>query len=100
MTLREVASQIYGLTIDGFVNGEQFTRKELEQVLRKWMDHAESNVVPNVHVVELSLPDGRWLAAVSNFRKTHDGYDYYVPDTREEEAHLYQRLGFVWTDIG
>ena len=92
MTLHEVSNQIYDLTIDGFVNGEQFTRRRLEQSIRRWMKDAEHNKIANRCVIELCLQDGRWLAIIDKFSDAPDGYDYTIPDTRDQESRLWQML--------
>lgn len=92
MTLHEISNQIYDLTIDGFVNGERFTRRELEQAIRRWMRNPERNKIPNTCVIEVCLMDGRWLATIDRFADRPDGYDYTIPDNREQEARIYQKL--------
>lgn len=88
MTLHEVSTQLYNLTIDGFVNGEQFTKHQLEAILRKWMQNPEQLKIKNRLVIELCLPDGRWFATVDRFADQADGYDYYIPETREQEQRI------------
>lgn len=90
MTIHEVSSQIFNLTLGGFVNGEKFTKQELEHVFHVWMEvHDPShNKVPGSHLIELCLRDGRWFATIDKFADRHDGFDYYIPDTREEESRL------------
>lgn len=89
MTLHDIASQIHNLTFGGHVNGEKFTKVELEHVFSKWLAHAEHNIIPNTMIIEVCLRDGRWLATIS---KTPYGYDYYIPDTREQESYLRNKL--------
>lgn len=95
MTIHEVASQIYHLTLGGFVNGEKFTKRELERVLRIWLKDAQNNTIPNTVVVELCLPDGRWLSTVTKFADRPDGFDYWIPDTRDQEFRLMEQLGIA-----
>ena len=83
MTLHEVANQIHDLTA-GTINGEHFTKTEFNTTLRRWMGLGEQMIF------ELTLPDGRWLCKVYEIR---DGYDYFLPDTREQERELYKELG-------
>ena len=91
MTIREIASQLHYLT-SGHINGTKFSKRELEQALTKWMQNPEGNAIPNTYVLELTLPDGNWYSSVSRFADCRDGYDYYIPDTREDEAILLSKL--------
>lgn len=89
MTLHDIATQVHQLTLGGFVNGEKYTRRELERTLGIWLDRAEHNAIPNTVVFELCLQDGRWLCTAS---KVGNMYDYYIPDTREDERRIWDRL--------
>ncbi len=92
MTLHDIASQLHNLSVDGFFNGEQFTRTELEHAIRAWMRGCETNKIKNTFVLEIALRDGRWLMTITKFANTPDGYDYYIPDTREQERRLLEQL--------
>lgn len=92
MTLHNIASQLHKLAVDGRINGEHFTEAELERALRHWMRDAEHNAIKNAFVLEIVLKDGAWLAEVSRFDESADGFDYWIPDTREQEARLYEAL--------
>jgi len=92
MTIHDIATQLYNLTFDGFVNGEKFTKRGLETAIRAWMRDVSGNKIPNTHVIEACLPDGRWLVTITKFADRPDGYDYSIPDTREEEARIWARL--------
>lgn len=89
MTIHEIAHQLYNLSIDGFINGEKFSRRELEDAIKRWMTNPEKLRIPNRYVIEISLRDGRWFATID---KVPGGYDYTIPDTREEEARLIEQL--------
>lgn len=88
MTLHEIATQLHNLTFGGHVNGEKFTKTELEQNLKRWLRNAGHNKIPGKVVIEVCLADGRWLATVERFDNTADGYDYWIPDTREQENRI------------
>lgn len=92
MTLHEISTQLHSLTLGGFVNGEKFTRHELESNLRRWMRDCEHKKIRNSHVVEICLMDGRWLCEIHKFADSPDGYDYYIPDTREQEQRIWDAL--------
>ena len=92
MTLHEIATQLHNITFGGHVNGEKFTRHQLEENLQRWMRNPEAIKIPNRLVIEVCLADGRWLATVDRFADGPDGYDYWIPDNRTQEAALAARL--------
>ena len=84
MTLKEASQQLFSLT-GGRVNGETFTRSQLESNIASWTRDMSRNTIKNHYVITVSLPDGEWYAALT---KTTDGYDYFIPETREQEKAL------------
>lgn len=86
MTLREVASQVHALS-HGRVNGEKFTKRELKNVFTMWMRESTR------YIGEITLADGNWLFALGRYA---DEYDYWIPDTREQEQRLYDALGISY----
>ena len=42
---------------------------------------------------EVTLADGNWLFALGRYA---DEYDYWIPDTREQEQRLYDALGISY----
>lgn len=92
MTLHDIASQLHDLSVDGCFNGEHFTRAGLETAIRMWMRNPEHNKIKNRYVLEISLQDGRWLMTIDKISDSADGYDYYIPDTRDEEGRLWDLL--------
>ena len=92
MTIKEVANQIYSLSIGHYVNGVKFTKMELESTLARWMRNAENNKIKNCVVMEICMADGRWLTEVFKYADRPDGYDYDIPDNREQEKRIYEAL--------
>lgn len=84
-TLHEVTNQIHHLT-SGRINGEQFTRSELEAAIKSWLREPAAQ-----YIFEAELPDGKWLAKVV---RVGSMYDYWVPETRKDEKRLWKELGF------
>lgn len=84
MTLHDVATQIHSMT-GGHVNGEKYSLAQLEKNIATWCRNAEGHYIGIV-----SLPDGDWLYELT---KGDYGYDYSIPDTREQENRLYDVLG-------
>lgn len=84
MTLHDIATQIHHISA-GRVNGERFSRHELEATLGRWLREPQSR-----YILEAELPDGRWLVKAENLGRGM--FDYYIPDTREQEAALKAEL--------
>lgn len=82
MTIRYIASQLHDISVAGYFNGEKFSKAELEHYIRNML--RTSNTV----VMEIALPDGRWFFKVDRYSDTADGYDYIIPDTREQEGRI------------
>ena len=87
MTLKETANQIYGLTIAGYINDVKFTKKEFQN----YMDHFFKHIGVKKHIIQIALPDGKWLCKITEYAEGQ--YDYYLPDTREQENRLFAELG-------
>lgn len=86
MTLKEVTKQLHKLS-GGHINGEKFTRKELETAISAWLKTGDS------YIAEINLPDGNWLFLIERFPTDQNQYDYWIPETRKQEKHLYHLLG-------
>lgn len=89
MTLREVSSQLFDLSVDGFFNREKFSRRRLHDYLRIMLREPQHNAIPNTFVLEIALPDGWWHCTVSRFGTM---FDYWIPDTRDQESRLLEKL--------
>ena len=87
MTLNNVCNQLVSMAMAGRINGEKFNDYTLANYLEHWF--APDRVRPdNKWFMTISLPDGEWMFYVYRYNNTPDGYDYYIPDTREQEAKL------------
>lgn len=85
MTLIQMADSIYRLSMGHVLNGEKHTKEGF----RYWFERMFFlNDRKNV-LFSMVLPDGEWLCIATHY---DDGYDYYVPDTREQEADLLKRF--------
>lgn len=88
MTLKEVANQISKLAVGGYINGEQYTAGRLHNQFRAMLRTG------NDYIFEICLPDGRWMAEVYRVRVGSQViYDYFIPDTRDQETGLFKKLG-------
>lgn len=82
MTIQYLSNQLHSLSVGGFFNGEKFTKGELLDYL-KGVFRPELNTTR--WVMEIALPDGRWFFTITRFSDSSDGFDYFIPDTREQE---------------
>ena len=89
MTIHDTAAQLHRLSVAGYINGERFTVKRLENQIEAWFRGTDKRQI----VMEISLPDGRWFFTVNRFSEKPDGFDYTIPDTREQEALIKGLLG-------
>jgi hypothetical protein len=89
MTIHETADQLHRLSVAGYINGEKFTVKRLENQIAAWFRASGKRQI----VMEIALPDGRWFFTVNRFSDKRDGYDYTIPDDREQEARIKGLLG-------
>lgn len=86
MTINYIADQLYNISVAGYFNGEKFTRKEFRTFLAMNLRNCKA------FRFEVALLDGRWLCEVRRYADTADGFDYYVPDSRDAEAELWHRF--------
>ncbi len=88
MTIHEISNQLHNLSVAGYFNGEKFTKRELEHVIAQSFRPEVQLKAGNRLVMEIALRDGRWLFTVNKYADRPDGYDYTIPDTREQEAYI------------
>ena len=91
MTIHEISNQLHALSVDGIFNGEKFAKRELEHYINNCFEKG-SLKLKNRLVMEINLRDGKWLFTVDRFSDSVNGFDYYIPDTREQEAHIWELL--------
>lgn len=89
MTIKQLSEQVFALSVGWFFNGEKFTKAELLEYLRAAF-RPELNT--SRWVMEISLPDGRWLFSINHYSEASDWYDYFIPETREQEKALADSL--------
>lgn len=92
MTIREVSKQLFDLSLGHFFNDEKWTRDQLAHYIANMFREPEGLKLKNRIVMEICLRDGRWLFTIDRFSDEPDGFDYWIPDTREQEARLWAEL--------
>ena len=83
MTLSQTITMAYDLSIDGFINGEKFTRDRFINQVKSLMRDSDS------YIFQIALPDGWWFCKIT---RGNWGYDLIVPDNREQESRLLDKL--------
>ena len=92
MTIKETAKRLFGQAIGGYFNGEKFTETRLYNTIVNGMKNCEFNAIKNAYVMQIALPDGWWYCKITKYGNKADEYDYYIPETREQERRLIDRL--------
>lgn len=85
MTLKEVIDQVYDLSVGGYFNGEKFTKTRFTKYINNMFKTG------NRLVMQIALPDGRWFFSINKLN--NNGYDYYIPETREQEKKVRAFIG-------
>ena len=86
MTIHQISRQLHSLSVGGYFNGERFSERRLEAYISNMLRTGDRLVM------EISLPDGRWLFSITRFSQLSDGFGYVIPETREQEARLISLL--------
>ncbi len=85
MTIKEISKQLCELSI--LINGETPARSWVESYIKR-MFRIGSLAVPDKLLMRVLLDDGEWFCVVSRFSASSDGFDYEIPDTKEQEEKL------------
>lgn len=93
MTIHEVAKQLYNSSVAGYFNGKKFSRHELEAYIASMFREGITLKAGNRLVMEIALPDGRWYFTINRYSEKPDGFDYTIPDDREQEGRIKALLG-------
>lgn len=83
MTKMEVLRQAYDLSVNGNFNHETgWSYAKFKAYV------TEKTSIKKSLIMDIELPDGWWKMEIINLS---DGlWDYYIPDTREEEKYLFR----------
>lgn len=92
MTIREISTQLHSLSVGGYFNREKFTRQQLHGYITGMFREGVKLAIRNTLVMEIALPDGWWYFTITRWGDGPDGYDYYIPDKREDSDRIYKLL--------
>lgn len=84
MTLHNLTTKLYSLSVAGYFNGEKFSINEFARFVHHWMDRTDKLFLT------IALPDGEWLMFISKL--SDGGYDFTIPETRHQEQRLKEAL--------
>ena len=87
MTKSDVLKQVYELSVNGNFNRENgwSFSKFKSYIAEKFSSEKRQSII-----MEIELPDGWWYMSISRFKNGH--WDYYIPDTKEENKRLYDEI--------
>lgn len=85
MTKLELVNQLVDLSVNSTFNGETFGKKRLYAYISKMCHNIGDSVVMNI-----SLLDGDWYFRINRYSAC--GFDYYIPETREQELRIVEEL--------
>lgn len=80
MTIHTVSSHLVDLS--KVINGEHFSKPRLEAMLNSLFR------VSDRYIGTILLPDGEWFFMVTRYATKPDGFDYYIPDNRDDNERL------------
>lgn len=92
MTLHDVSNALYNISVGGYFNGEKFTKSRLYSYIKNAFRDEVRLPIPGRVIMEISLPDGRWFMSINHYNDKPDGYDWWIPDTREQSDGLINQL--------
>lgn len=85
MTIREVAAQLHHLSV-GHINGSTYTKDALARLISDTLSKVPDKKRGSLMMIE--LPDGYWFFTVSQWGSIRDGFDYDIPENREQESRM------------
>ena len=89
MTFNEMTKQIYDISHKHHINHETKKLIQFRKELKSYFDQATR--LPTQIAFEMEMRDGYWYCVAI---KSAWGYDYYIPETREDEERLKKETGY------
>ena len=89
MTLNQTLRSVHSLS-HGVINGERMSLKRLTAIVTGLFRGTPK--LGNRVAIEVTMPDGVWLCEIVRYADRRDGYDYDLPETREQEARIWAEL--------
>ena len=91
MTIYDITQQLHSISLAGYFNCEKRSVEWLRTYIQSMFRAGGDSLI-----MEIAMPDGRWLFEVHRWTERGGAqYDYYLPETREQEDRLYKKLGIT-----
>ena len=81
MTRNQMADMIWKHSVEHKLNGQKNTKSNIRYWFKRMFTNGKRNVL-----FTMEFPDGEWMCMAIHDRSF--GYDYIVPDNREQEYNL------------
>lgn len=89
MTKGEVYKQVYDLSVHGNFNHQKWSFLKFKDYCNEKFNDDKRNSI----FVEILLPDGWWYCAITRLKiKNEIIWDYFIPDTKEEQDRMYGEI--------
>ena len=89
MTKSYTFKQIYDLSVNGNINHRKFSFLKFKNFCNEYFEDPKHNSI----VIDILLPDGWWYCAIMRMKNNNETiWDYYIPDTREQQKEMYGEL--------
>ena len=91
MTKAEVMRQVYNLSVNGTFDGEHLSFTKFKSVVEDTLERdKKKDEIFSVVEMKIKLPDGVWNMSITRF--CDGSWDYFIPETREEERKVYGKV--------
>lgn len=87
MTLRDVSSQLYSLSVGGYFNREKFSKSQFSGLMNAMFKNGGQK-----YIGEIALPDGWWNFKVFRYGARKDQFDYTIAEDKAKNESLYHDL--------
>lgn len=87
MTLHEVSSQLYSLSVSGYFNREKFSKAQFSGLMNAMFKGGGQK-----YIGEIALPDGWWNFKVFHYGTKKDQFDYIIAEDKAQNESLYSEL--------
>ncbi len=89
MTIKEVARMAYQISLGHYINDVKWkSSSDFCKALSHWLPESGDS-----YIAQMCLPDGRWYVEFTRIQIGNETfYDLYIPDDREHELILINKL--------
>jgi hypothetical protein len=91
MTIKEITNHLMELSKDHIFNGVEANASWLENFIRTMFKSPLKNHNKLIMYAN-NFGDGGWYFTITKYGNKSDEFDYYIPDTREQEKKIIDLL--------